>query len=83
MLKKHTIEYYDAYEVEAEIGVLAEECYFAEDASPEYFAILYCDDGTLEDMYNDKMSFKAVNEIKWIEYFRSLGYRDEVLIKIY
>ena len=82
MLKKHTLEYYDAREVEKEIGIAADECFFAEDCRSGPFATLYCDDWSLQGLY-EFVNPKATNEIKWVEYFRSLGYRDEVLIRVY
>lgn len=82
MASKRIMEYYDAVEVEKEIGVLAEECYFSEDIPAGGFATLYCDDVTLQGLYQI-IQPEAANEIKWINYFRSLGYYNEVLIRVY
>lgn len=84
MAKKYILEYYDAFEVEQEIGVPFYKCYFAEGIPSSGFATLYCDDETLEGCMKEYPNDRYIqNEVDWINYFRALGYKDEVKIKVY
>lgn len=84
MLKKYTMEYFKASEVNREAKLPAYwKCCFAEDIEEGNFAILYLHEAAFDytnDHYADDI--KVQNNYDWMKYFYDFGYRDEVRILI-
>lgn len=86
MLKKYTFECFDGMEASQAVGCRWYYCHFAKDIPWHGYANLDCSDESLEAWEEDLTMYpdddKTRNEIAWIKYFRSLGYRDTVVIHL-
>lgn len=87
MIKPKSFDYFDGREASKEIGIHWSKCHFAKGLPGGSYAILGCDDEELDAWQADLNDWPedtemTINQIEWIKYFRSLGYRDQVVIKL-
>lgn len=92
MLKIETKYVIDIEDIEKEFKTHMSDYEFTQMAENGSYVSLECDDGTLEELYEDldwengkshDRYLRIKNQIQLVEYLRNLGYRDMVLINIY
>lgn len=94
MAKKYTLEFYDVYEIEKEIGIAWDDCSFSIHINDDdTYYTLYCRDVDIKASKENSEYFGSygetarsngyANTAKWQEYFNSLGYKESVMLHIY